>query len=506
MHLPLAPETDIRRLPARSGVLALLAATMGGALGTPANAEGAAPRLVLGDCRLESPAGIGAIAVRCGELSVPEDPAAPGGRQITLHVAVVPALNRRAQPDPLFVLAGGPGQAATDFYAGYAGAFSAISRDRDIVLVDQRGTGKSAPLNCEYPEDPEAPTVGPEQLKAATLECLAKLDHDPRYYTTTVAVGDLEAVRRALGAEQINLYGVSYGTRVAQHYLRRFPQQVRTVVLDGAVPPQVLLGPDMALDAQHTLDAILARCEQDAACQRRFPGIAAEFKALQQRLEAPARLTFPDPATGKPQTLEFGAKHLGSVVRLLSYSDETAALLPLLIHSAQSENSLAPLAAQYLLIEQTIESQFAYGMHNAVVCTEDLPLINRQQVDRGALAATYLGTASLDGLSALCSVWPAGVLDADLHQPVKSDKPVLILSGGNDPITPVRYGEQVRAQFSNGRHLVIEGYGHGQLASPCVPGLLARFINLGSTMGLDTGCVGALKAAPFLLDFTGPAP
>jgi pimeloyl-ACP methyl ester carboxylesterase len=506
VYLPPAPLTVSPRLPALYGLIALAAATLVNGLGLASAAEVAGPPLAFTDCLLESPAGIGAVAARCGELTVAENPAAPRSRQIALHVAVVPALNRRAQPDPLFVLAGGPGQAATDFYAGYAGAFATIGRDRDIVLVDQRGTGKSAPLLCEYPEDPEAPTVGPEQLRKATLDCLAKLDHDPRYYTTTVAVGDLEAVRRALGAEQINLYGVSYGTRVAQHYLRRFPQRVRTVVLDGAVPPQVLLGPDMALDAQHTLDAILTRCRQDAACNDRFPNVATEFRALQQRLDTPVRLTFPDPATGKTQTLDFGAEHLGGVVRLLSYSDGTAALLPLLIHSAQAENNLVPLAAQYLLIEQTIESQFAYGMHNAVVCTEDLPLINRQQVNAQELAATYLGTASLDGLSALCGVWPAGVLDADLHQPMKSDTPVLILSGGNDPITPVRYGEQVLAQFTKGRHLVIEGYGHGQLASPCVPGLLARFVNLGDTQGLDTRCVAGLRAAPFLLDFTGPAP
>ncbi len=506
MHLPAAVENSPRRFPASFRLGAWAAATLSGLLGVVPGSQAAAPSLGLTECRLESPAGVGALSARCGQLSVPENPAAPGGRRITLNVAVVPALNRRAQPDPLFVLAGGPGQAATDFYAGYAAAFSAIGRDRDIVLVDQRGTGKSAPLLCEYPEDPESPTVGPEQLKAATVECLRALDRDPRFYTTTVAVGDLEAVRQALGAERINLYGVSYGTRVAQHYLRRYPQRVRTVVLDGAVPPQVVLGADMALDAQQTLDAILARCERDADCRQRFPAVGAEFKALQQRLRTPARLTFPDPATGTQQTLDFGAEHLAGVVRLLSYADGTAALLPLLIHSAQVEDNLAPLAAQYLLIEQTLESQFAYGMHNAVVCTEDLPLIDRQQVDDDALAATYLGTASLDGLSALCSVWPAGVLDADLHQPLKSDKPVLILSGGNDPITPVRYGEQTLAQFANGRHVVIDGYGHGQLASPCVPGLLARFINLGATQGLDTRCVDGLKAAPFLLDFTGPAP
>jgi len=474
--------------------------------GIAAEAADAAPALALHDCRLESPSGVGAVAARCGTLSVPENPTAPTGKRLSLRVAVVPALNRRAQADPLFVLAGGPGQAATDFYAGYAGAFAVIGRDRDIVLVDQRGTGQSAPLACEYPEDPESPTVGLETLKAATRECLDKLGHDPRYFTTSVAVTDLEAVRTALGAKQVNLYGVSYGTRVAQHYLRRYPDRVRTVILDGAVPPQVKLGPDMALDAQRSLDGTFARCDRDAACAARFPDSTASFRSLQQRLATPVHLTFPDPATGKPRSLDFGAEHLAAVVRLLSYSDGTAALLPLLIHSAAREDNLAPLAAQYLLVEQTIDSQFAYGMHNAVVCTEDLPLIDRQQVDPAALASTYLGTASLDGLSAMCSVWPQGILDPDLHQPLKSDKPVLVLSGGNDPVTPARYGEQVLSQFPRGRHLVIDGYGHGQLGAPCVPGLLGKFIALGSTRGLDTRCIAGLRAAPFLLDFTGPAP
>ncbi len=305
---------------------------------------------------------------------------------------------------------------------------------------------------------------------------------------------------------EINLYGVSYGTRVAQHYLRKFPQRVRTIVLDGAVPPAVLLGPDMALDAQRALDTILDRCEQDPLCTQRFPSIATEFRALSDKLRTPVSLTLPDPVTGALRTMEFGLPHLGGVVRLLSYSDATAALLPALIHNAQANGNFAPLAAQYLLIEQAIESQFAYGMQNAVVCTEDLPLIDQQQVDNQALATTYLGTASLEGLTAICSVWPQGVLDEDLHHPLSSDAPVLILSGGNDPITPLRYAQSVLTQFRNGRLVVVNGYGHGQLASPCIPGMLARFLDRGTTTGLDTDCVSEIRAAPFFLDFSGPAP
>lgn len=441
-------------------------------------------------------------------LSVPENPEAPAAKQIALHVAVVPALNRRAAADPLFVLAGGPGQAAGDFYAAYAAAFAPIGRDRDIVLVDQRGTGRSAALHCEYPEDPEVVELDPEQLRLATRACLAELQGDPRFYTTSVAVRDLEAVRLALGLGQINLYGVSYGTRVAQHYLRRYPQAVRTLVLDGAVPAQVVLGPDMAADAQAALDAIFERCAADAACNARFPDLKATFATLQARLRTVVPVSLPHPTTGATTQIDFGITHLAGIVRLLSYSDATAALLPLLLHNAAAGH-LAPLAAQYLLLEQTLDTQFAYGMHNAVACTEDVPLQDAARFDREALAATYLGTTSLDGLGAICSVWPAGSMDADLHAPLPDaatrETPVLILSGGNDPITPARYGDEVLAQFPRGRHVVVAGYGHGQLASPCVPGLLASFVSRAS-MDVETECVNALRAAPFLLNFSGPGP
>lgn len=467
-----------------------------------------APRpdgIALEDCRLENPAGVGAVGARCGALAVPENPDAPDGRQIDLHVAVVPALSRRTAADPLFVLAGGPGQAASDFYSAYAAAFAPVGRDRDIVLVDQRGTGRSAALACDYPEDPDVADIDPEQLQALTRECLGSLSGDPRYYTTSVAVRDLEAVRQALGYPQINLYGVSYGTRVAQHYLRRYPQQVRTLVLDGAVPPEVRLGPDVPLDAQRALDGLFARCAADSACQARFGDPAATFATLRTRLDTPVLLTFPDPATGEPRSLAFGQTHLAAIVRLLSYADTTAALLPLLLHTAEAGH-LAPLAAQYLLLEQTLETQFAYGMHNAVVCTEDIPLIDAGQVDIPALEATYLGTVPLTSLTAVCSVWPAGVMDADLHAAIASDVPALVLSGSQDPITPPRYGEVTVSQYRNGLHLVLEGLGHGQLAAPCMPGLLARFIDAGSTAGLDTRCAAAIRPQPFFLDFTGPAP
>ena len=156
----------------------------------------------------------------------------------------ISAISRRKEPDPLFVAAGGPGAAATEFYARFAAAFGGHPRrERDIVLVDQRGTGGSNRLDCAEHEDALAGAAA-AAIAASTHACLDSLApaRDVAYYTTSLAVQDLERVRAALGYERINLYGTSYGTRVAQHYLRRFPQRTRAVILDGVVPVEVALG------------------------------------------------------------------------------------------------------------------------------------------------------------------------------------------------------------------------------------------------------------------------
>ena len=294
----------------------------------PAGAE-----LTLSDCRLEHPEQVASFAARCGKLEVAEDPARPGARRIRLKVAVVPALNPRGPGDPLFVLAGGPGQAASEFYAAAAGALGRIQRERDIVLVDQRGTGGSNALDCEFPEEEELADMTPLEIRAHAESCLASLQTDPRFYTTSVAVRDLDAVRAALGYERINLYGVSYGTRVAQHYVRRFPERVRSVILDGVVPTDVALVADGALQAQRALDLIFARCRSEATCFEAFRDPAASFASLRAALEhAPATVTMADPVTGTLHSETIRAVHLQAAARFLSYSPDRAALLPLLLH------------------------------------------------------------------------------------------------------------------------------------------------------------------------------
>jgi pimeloyl-ACP methyl ester carboxylesterase len=499
------PCDRLTRRAAGAAALLLLGTLAAGGRAAAASAA-AAPgsRLALADCRLAHPAGLGSVPARCGTLAVPENPAEPRGRQIALAVAVVPALAARPGAPPLFVVAGGPGQAASDFYAAFAAAFDPIERSRDVVLLDQRGTGRSNRLACRFPDDFEVAAPSPALLRELSATCRRGLAGRPEYYTTSVAVRDLDAVRAALGYQRIDLYGASYGTRVVQHYVRRFPARAAAVVLDGAVPPDRALGPDTPLDAQRALDLTLERCRLDAACNGAFPDLAHRFATLLAELQdRPRSLTLPDPATGAPRRLDFDRAQLTGAVRLLNYYSATTALLPLFIDRA-SMGDYAPLASQLLLLGQNLDQQLAYGMNAAVACTEDVPAYAR--ADRTRLARTYLGLQQLDELAVLCEGWPRGVVDADLFAPLDSAVPALILSGEVDPITPPAAGARAAGGFRDALHVVVAGQGHGQLAAGCAARVIASFLSAGTTRGLDVRCLAAAAASPFVIDLAGPSP
>ncbi len=449
----------------------------------------------------------GSVAARCGLYRVRENRDDPQSKELQLHVAVVPALRLKPAVDPLFILSGGPGQAASDFYLSVGPAFSRVRRDRDLVIVDQRGTGRSNRLDCALPDDSEFFVFDPAKLQAAVRECLAILPGDPRYYTTSVAVRDLDDIRAALGYSTINLYGISYGTRVAQHYMRRYPDRVRSAILDGVVPAEVALGPDIAIEAQRAIDITLQRCARDAACAQQFPDVSAQFTALQARLsKEPVKLSIPHPLTGAMVETTLDGARLGAAVRLLSYADETVSTLPLLIHEAQTLREPQALAAQYLRVESDLTEQIAAGMHFAVVCSEDAPRWEQENVSQEQLAKTYLGTAFMGAMRAVCEGWPRGPVDPDFGEPLQSSVPTLLLSGGNDPVTPERYATQIVKRLSKGKHFIGAGQGHGQLATGCIPRLTAEFIAAGSTAGLDEDCVRKIRPAPFLLSRSAPAP
>jgi pimeloyl-ACP methyl ester carboxylesterase len=462
----------------------------------------------LSACELEHPQRLTIVAAECGTLTVPENPAKPSGRAIHLAFARIPAISRNKRPDPLFVLAGGPGMAATTFYAMVAPVFARIHRDRDIVLVDQRGTGKSNPLNCPQGDETDL-GGGTGAILAEARRCLEELSSraDVAQYTTSLAVRDLNLVRQALGYRQINLYGVSYGTRVAQHYLRRYPQQTRSLILDGVVPPELSFGAGMAFDAEHSLERILARCSRETACQSQFGDPRQDFRSLWTALESHSvPVSVADPSTGEMTHFEFTSSHFATVLRLSIYSAEPTALLPLLLHETSSSKDFSRMAAQFLLLTRSYSDVVAVGMNNTVACTEDIPFYDPARVDRSELEKTFLGAAQLDGLLAVCRIWPHGPIDPDFHAPLHSTVPALLLSGGDDPITPPAYAEEAQRGFPNSLHIVLKDFGHGQLAAPCMDRVMEQFINRASVAGLDVSCTRNDKPMPFFVSLNGPPP
>ena len=478
-------------------------------LGAAAAADDVDATIKLTPCRLEHPFRMLAIGAECGSYLTPENPAQPAGRKIELFVARVPAISFKKKPDPLFLIAGGPGTSAVDLYTSSAGPFDRIRRDRDIILLDQRGTGRSNRLDCDYGDRNLFERVEDLEVAAESAKCRDELSKraDLRQYTTSVAVRDLDNVRRALGYDAINLFGNSYGTRVAQHYARRYPQSTRALILDGVVNPEVILGPAIAIDAERALERILQRCMGDAPCSKAFDDPMADYRALRNRLAAkPEPTQVSDAATGRPIHFDFSTRHLSAVLRFASYNDDQAALLPLSLHMATHESNFTPLASQFRVFAQSLEAAFAYGMHNSVACSEDTPLIDSGKLDLDALNATHMGAEQVQQLIEGCKAWPRGVVDEDLHAPLSSKAAALLLSGADDPVTPPEYAALAQRAFADSKHVIIAGHGHGQYGAPCVDRIMANFINAGSAKDLDASCTQKLKPMPFFITLAGPSP
>ena len=458
------------------------------------------PSIALEECRLT-----GGVMARCGVLTVAENPDAPDGRTIALDIAVLPATGSSnvVQADPLFLLAGGPGQSATEVYPLAVYLFEEVNRTRDIVLIDQRGTGEESGFTCDNLTDESLPDDLPDAAAVALLdECRAALAEraDLTQYTTDRFIADLEAARLALDYDTINLYGASYGSRAALAYMRRHPDVIRSAVLDAVAGPELVLYRDMPRDGQRALDLLFERCAADAACNAAFPDVRAEYEALLTRLETPQPITVAHPLTNEPLEFTLTRDRLGQYVFNVLYSAELQSLLPLLIHHAHETGDFTPLIIQALSVGSS--AGLYTGLLYAVACSEDAPLIDpaaetQTETSFGSFAANF---------QAICAGWPRAEVAGDLRQPLQSDIPTLLLSGGSDPVTPPTYAAAAAATLPNSRHLVVPGYGHGVLAVGCMPRVVAQFIRDGHADDLDTACLEELQPPPFFVTFAGPEP
>ena len=493
-----------RRHATTAGLLAAaLAAAATGCAPAPGEAAGSTDghlskgTIAFEPCSL-SAVGAPAVEAQCARFEVPEDHDRPDGRRIELAIALLPAKGQAA-PDPVMMIAGGPGQSALESYPQVAAAFADVRRTRDLLLVDARGTGGSHPLRCRDEDGDNAFGSG-QDLSAGAMRAFAErcrialsTGTDLRRYGTMDHVRDLERVRGALGAPQLNLVGISYGTRVAQQYARTFPASTRTVVLDGVVPNSMVLGQEHARNLEAALGAQFERCRAEPACVGNLGDPAALLPEVRATLESGTvqAVSYRHPVSGEwlEDRPTFG--HLAGLLRMFSYQPAAAATLPLLLHEA-SEGRYAPLLAQSRMLAGSIGDQMAHGMQLSVMCTEDVADMTIDPGDAGSV----LGNEMVALIQAQCAAWPTAPRAEGFRDPLTGDVPVLAISGEFDPVTPPRYGDDVVGHLPRGRHLVAPGQGHNVIGAGCMPKLFAQFVERADAGDIDAGCLERLQAAP----------
>ncbi len=485
-------------------MVVLSAVAVLGACDTPRTPPGRT--LALHECRLAHVA----LAAQCGALEVPENRTQPQGRRINIAVAVLAANTLSPAPDPLFILAGGPGQAASAL-GPFAARLTAVRRNRDIVLVDQRGTGRSSPLDCAAFKDVASAEAALEldPVPRAT-QCVAELKAhgvDASQYTTAAWIADLDAVRGALGYERVNLWGGSYGTRAALEYVRHFPQHVRTMTLDGVAPPWLKVSLDVWRTREAALAAVFDACAASPTCRKNHGSLATELNAVDEQLGGGGRdLTVTDPRTGNPRALHITFEHVIAAMQAPVYLPEFASLVPEALHQA-GRGDLGPLYATALAMTSGLAEQLNSALYYSVTCAEDTPRITVQ--DREAKLAGLRSRPLAERGLAVCDVWPKGGRAADSDAPVTSDVPTLLLSGGLDPVTPPAYAADVAKTLRNSRHIVATGYGHNVSPHGCAPRLIASFIEDAGFIHLPASCVAHLEQSarpPLWPDRLGPQP
>lgn len=465
------------------------------------SSNAALPKLQLEPCgnpKLEESA-------RCGKYEVFEDRAARSGRKITLNVMVLPATGDRSAPDPLFFLAGGPGQSAVAIAtAGGKKFMSEVRRERDIVLVDQRGTGGSHPLNCTL-------NNGPSDLRSYFFEelfpadrlraCRAELEKDANLalYTTQIAMDDLDEVREALGYQRINLYGGSYGTNAAFVFLRQHPDRVRSVVVSGVAPVDYKLPLAWSKGVQHAMDRLIADCEAEPACHKAVPKLREDFAAVLARLDkGPVSFELPNPVTNQAQTVKLSRATFNELLRGLLYSPDFASVLPLVINAA-AHGEFELFGGTVLEFSKAYKGpagQLATGMSLSVICAEHVPFIKEADIAR-EISGSFYGDQRIRAQIKACESWPRGKASPSFIEPVKSDAPVLLISGDLDPVAPPWLAAAAAKLLPNSLHIIAHNASHFS-GSDCVDGITSKFIAQGSARGIDASCVEQIKRPPFL--------
>lgn len=423
--------------------------------------------------------------VQCGQIVRPLDPSQPNGKKIEVHYVVLPSKDRNKLSDAVFLLAGGPGQSAIDAAGFGESNLGKLNRRRDLVFVDQRGTGRSAPLKCDELETSDKILDSEGAFKATTdcMQSLQKLPHgDLKFYSTSIAVQDLEAIRLAQNYSAVNLVGVSYGTRVGLEYLRQYPQSVRRLVIDGVVPPDLSL---LGTNAQAALEGVFASCAKDSRCSTAYPDLAGTWKHLLD--STPRQFTYTNSRLLTTITTKIAREDLLGMVLKALYSPSMTSVLPYAITQAD-KGKLDALLTMSGSFNQAGPGGLTLGMHYSVWCGE------AYATPRPANAVGDQFTArSAEMYDRVCASWPRADIPKEFFNVPPSKSPVLLLSGGIDPVTPIRNGDQVaKALGAKARHIFIENASHGVMGQGCVRDVVNKFLAAKTddeALTVDVSCV-----------------
>ena len=438
--------------------------------------------------------------VQCGTLRVPENYSLPDGELITVNFAVLPAIDNSKNKTPLMFLAGGPGQASVELAAHIFTTFAEIKKSHDIILVDQRGTGKSHPLECDENSFKNVYEIIPEDFSAQEIkDCIAQFKGDVSQYNSENAIRDFDAVRNALGHEQINIYGGSYGTRAGLVYMRMFPDSLKSVVLDSVGPIEVPIG-TFGQSASRSFNLLLQNCQQDDGCNTAYPELAQEFKAVIAQLEKqPIKLKIAHPRLGTKTDFILSSSKFISNLRMQLYSMQTRTLVPLIIHQAFLGN-YQPMIG---LIAMSDGGMGMYvGLTLNIVCNEDIPKITAEMFTADA-DNSFGGSDSHMAWLQACPLWPKYSVDEAFYKSVTANIPTLILSGNLDPVTPPSNGEESAKTLPNSHHIVSKNSAHIVASTPCGVDIVNEFIETLDPKGLDESCLAELKSETFMTHLNG---
>lgn len=465
----------------------------------------AVPRLTLGPCTDPSLP----KDARCGTYEVFENRAAKKGRKISLRVVVLPALGPERLPDAVVYFSGGPGESSVQDGVFMSKPLAPLRQRRDFLLVDSRGTGGSASLNCPEMQGIQGvqgflDSFVPADKVRACRERLRKTA-DLSQYTTDNAVDDVDEVRAALGYPQVNVMGGSYGTRSVLVYLRRHPDRVRTAILDGVVPTHDRSPLFFARSTQKALDGLVAECAGDADCARAFPHLKDEIAAvLAQAEREPARVQLMDPKAAKPYEVRLARSGVAQTLRYMLYDPSSAAELPLRVHLAAQGNwkPLAETASSYAQSLSLIGNGYFFG----VTCSEDVAFIRDEEIP-AAVAGTFLGDFRIRKQREACAGWPAAKIPESFLAPVVSDVPALVIAGERDPATPPTDGEEAARTLRHSKFVLIPDAGHGLdgfKGQDCINALYVKTVEDGAVDRLDTSCVAKMERPAFVLSQGDP--